>query len=419
MGVTDRDDERVALITRAQRYLSYPLLALSLGLAAALVSAGYSSWRVFIWAAALSVVAAAWTYFLDTRYEHTEQDSVRATVFFAGRWVLAALLVLANPWFGIYTFGGYIDALRLFSFRRAVIAIVATAPLSAISQMGGILPTTPVELAAFGLLWLMNAGLATGFSYYGLIVERQNEQRRKAIGDLEATNTRLQQALAENAGLHAQLVAQAREAGVLDERARLAREIHDTLAQGLTGIVAQLQAAERKVGDDTELQARIDKAMRLARDSLAEARRSVEALRPAALDHADLPVALKAEADQWAHDTGVLAEVVTTGEPVSLHPEAESALLRTAQEALTNVTKHAAATRVAITLSYMGDVVSLDVRDDGRGFSAVSPQVRAADGTGFGLVGMRQRLAAVSGKLEIETEPGGGTALSATVPTLT
>ena len=159
--------------------------------------------------------------------------------------------------------------------------------------------------------------------------------------------------------------------------------------------------------------------MRLARDSLAEARRSVEALRPAALDHADLPVALKAEADRWAHDTGVLAEVVTTGEPVSLHPEAESALLRTAQEALTNVTKHAAATRVAITLSYMGDVVSLDVRDDGQGFSTVAPQVRAADGTGFGLVGMRQRLAAVSGKLEIETEPGGGTALSATVPILT
>ncbi len=348
------DDERVARFTRAQRYLSYPLLALSLGLAAALVSTGFSSWRVFIWAAALSVVAAAWTYLLDTRHKHTEQDSVRATVFFAGRWVLSALLVVANPWFGIYTFGGYIDALRLFTFRRAVVAIVATAPLSAISQMAGLPEATPLALGAFGLLWLMNAGLATAFSYYGLIVDRQNEQRRTVIAELEETNTRLQQALSENAGLHAQLVAQAREAGALDERARLAREIHDTLAQGLTGIVAQLQAAERRVGDDSELRTRIEKSMTLARDSLAEARRSVDALRPGALEFADLPIALKAEADRWASDTGVRVDVLTTGEPVHLHPESEAALLRTAQEALTNVAKHANATRVAITLVLHG-----------------------------------------------------------------
>ena len=296
---------------------------------------------------------------------------------------------------------------------------MATAPLSAISQMAGLPEATPLALGAFGLLWLMNAGLATAFSYYGLIVDRQNEQRRTVIAELEETNTRLQQALSENAGLHAQLVAQAREAGALDERARLAREIHDTLAQGLTGIVAQLQAAERRVGDDSELRTRIEKSMTLARDSLAEARRSVDALRPGALEFADLPIALKAEADRWASDTGVRVDVLTTGEPVHLHPESEAALLRTAQEALTNVAKHADATRVAITLSYMGDVVTLDVRDDGRGFVAASSPVRPADGTGFGLVGMRQRLAAVAGTLEIESEPGGGTALSATVPTLT
>ncbi len=418
MGVTQEDPWQ-GRIVRGERYLPYPLLALSLALAAGSVASGWSSWEVYRWTVVLAVVTAVWTYLLDTRYPNTPKDSGRGTVFFVGRWFLALALVVANPWFGFYTFVGYIDALRLFSFRRAVVGILATAPLSAIAQMAGPPDATVGSLVAFGVLCLVNGGLAGAFSYYGMVVERQNEERRRAIDELEVANAKLQQALTENAGLHAQLVAQAREAGALDERARLAREIHDTLAQGLTGIVAQLQAAERRVGDDSELRMRFEKTMQLARHSLAEARRSVEALSPAALEHADLPIALKAEAERWTHDTGVRTELVTTGEAIPLHPEAEAALLRTAQEALTNVAKHASASRVAITLSYMGDVVSLDVRDDGQGFTTASPSARTTDGTGFGLVGMRQRLATVAGTLEIESEPGGGTALSATVPTLT
>ena len=186
-----REDLWAARLTGAQRYLSYVLLGLSLVLGAVSTGAGFSSWSVYGWTVVVSVVAAVWTYLLDTRYPGTEQDSTRATVFFVGRWVLAAVLVVANPWFGIYAFGGYIDALRLLSFRRAVVGIVATAALTAISQLAGVPEATPSELAAFGLLWLMNAGLATGFSYYGLMVERQNEQRRTVIAELEETNTRL------------------------------------------------------------------------------------------------------------------------------------------------------------------------------------------------------------------------------------
>ncbi|MFL5690132.1 MAG: ATP-binding protein, partial [Chloroflexota bacterium] len=99
-----------------------------------------------------------------------------------------------------------------------------------------------------------------------------------------------------------------------------------------------------------------------------------------------------------------------------LHPEIEVALLRTAQEALTNIAKHAGASRAWLTLTFMGDVVTLDVRDDGAGFSA--PERGAADVSGFGLTGMRQRIARVAGSLAIESEPGGGTAISARVPAI-
>jgi signal transduction histidine kinase len=109
-------------------------------------------------------------------------------------------------------------------------------------------------------------------------------------------------------------------------------------------------------------------------------------------------------------------DVTVTGDEVALHPEIEVALLRTAQEALANVAKHAGATRAGLTLSFMGDVVTLDVRDDGVGFRV--PDRGAEDTRGFGLSGMRRRIARVAGSLAIESEPGAGTAVSARVPAI-
>ena len=160
----------------------------------------------------------------------------------------------------------------------------------------------------------------------------------------------------------------------------------------------------------------MDAAARLARHSLAEARRSVNAIRPQILDDAKLPDALAEEAARWSAISEVKAEVATTGGARPLHPQIEVTLLRTAQEALANVGKHAAASRVALTLSYMEDVVTLDVRDDGRGFAADT--ARPNGHGGFGLEAMRQRLRDVSGTLAIESEPGGGTAISASVPAI-
>ena len=119
----------------------------------------------------------------------------------------------------------------------------------------------------------------------------------------------------------------------------------------------------------------------------------------------------------WSELTGIPAEVTVTGNVIALHPEIEVALLRIAQEALANVARHAGASRAGLTLSFMGDVVTLDVRDDGVGFT-VARAGRHAPGTGFGLAGMRQRVARVAGSLAIESEPGSGTAMSARVPAI-
>ncbi len=236
-----------------------------------------------------------------------------------------------------------------------------------------------------------------------------SEQRRQAVARLET-------ALDENAGLHAQLLTQAREAGVLDERQRMAREIHDTIAQGLTGIVTQLEAAEQARERPEAWQRHVRNAIGLARESLSEARRSVEGSRPEHLETARLPEALADVAREWTELNGVPVEVVTTGDVQPLHPEVEVALLRTAQEALANVARHANASHAWLTLSYMGDVVTLDVRDDGVGFDV--PTASDERGSGFGLSAMRQRVNRVAGTLAIESEPGAGTAVSARVPAI-
>ncbi|MFC4007368.1 sensor histidine kinase [Nonomuraea purpurea] len=203
---------------------------------------------------------------------------------------------------------------------------------------------------------------------------------------------------------------QSRVVGVLEERARLAREIHDTLAQGFSGIVAQLEAAEHRIDDPHAVRERIALAKRLARDSLNEARRSVEALRPEPLERAALPEALAAVAERWSAATGVPVTVSVDGVPRRLAAEAETTVLRAAQEALANVARHAKADKAALTLSYMEDEVTLDVLDDGTGFQP------AATGGGYGLIAMRERASRSGGTVTVESAPGEGTALCLSIP---
>ena len=159
----------------------------------------------------------------------------------------------------------------------------------------------------------------------------------------------------------------------------MAREIHDTIAHGLTGIVTQLEAAEQAADRPADWQRHVDNALRLARESLTEARRSVEASRPEALEGASLEEALRRRRAALVgaqRHPGRRSPRPASALP--LHPEIEVALLRTAQEALANVAKHAGASRAGLTLSYMGDVVTLDVRDDGVGFEVPGRRPRPA-----------------------------------------
>ncbi|AQZ60299.1 two-component system sensor kinase [[Actinomadura] parvosata subsp. kistnae] len=204
---------------------------------------------------------------------------------------------------------------------------------------------------------------------------------------------------------------QSRVVGALEERARLAREIHDTLAQGFSGIIAQLEAAEQGGDDPEAVRKRIALAKRLARDSLKEARRSVDALRPEPLERAPLHEALSGVAERWSAATGVPAAVSVDGEPRRLPEDVEATLLRAAQEGLANVAKHARARRAVLTLSYMEEEVTLDVLDDGAGFDPDS-----APAGGYGLIAMRERAARSGGTVTVESALGEGTALCVSIP---
>jgi len=363
---------------------------------------------------ALVAVSVAWIYVFYTRIPQPRHARrVRMLVYVAGLLVLAGLLMSRNPMFFIFAISGYFHASLLRPWPLIVLAVFAASALIDLLLTGFPWPTVDLWIL-YGVLIVIQT-ITIGFgSVIGERLTELNEQRRRLLAEREA-------ALGEIRGLQQQLVTQAREAGVLEERARMAGEIHDTIAHGLTGVVTQLEAAGQAAGRPADSTRHVDNALRLARESLTEARRSVEASRPEALEGASLDDALRNLARSWSALNGIDAVFTTTGDPLPLHPDIQVALLRTAQEALVNVAKHAGATRVGLTLSYMGDVVTLDVRDDGVGLdpSADGDAARSSEtGSGFGLTAMRQRLSRLAGTLAIESEPGGGTAISARLPAI-
>jgi signal transduction histidine kinase len=357
---------------------------------------------------AIAALTAAWIYLVFTRLPLPRQKHrLRVAVFFVGILALGSVLTVRQPLFFIFLISGFLYASILRPLPLAVVGVFATSFL--INTLLAGFPKTPEAWTFYVVIITLQTVIIGAGSILGEKVTEQNEERRQALARLEA-------ALEENAGLHAQLLTQAREAGVLEERQRMAREIHDTIAQGLTGIITQLEAADQLRDSAEDRNRHLANARKLARESLTEARRSVEASMPAALEAGTLPEALESVAHEWSEINAIPVDVTVTGDVTPLHPEIEVALLRTAQEALANVARHAGASRAGLTLSFMGDVVTLDVRDDGVGFTP--PEPGTGDGSGFGMTGMRQRVARVAGSLAIESEPGGGTAVSARVPAI-
>jgi signal transduction histidine kinase len=365
-------------------------------------------------AGALSVAAVALQLWHGPR-RGRRVPSRRGTVYYVLRWAIAFALNWLNPFFALYAITGYFDADEMIpGSRRQLLGLFATSVVLAGSQSGGMPVHGATQWALFAGLLIVHNALLMLVARFTFQEEQRSRDRAVTITELERTNAALQQALDENAALHTQLLVQAREAGVADERRRLAAEIHDTIAQGLTGIIAQLQVVAN-APDLAVSRVHLERASALARHSLGEARRSVHNLAPVALADDGLPEALKKTVAEWGERTGIRAEFTVTGTGEQLHDEVSATLLRIAQEALSNAARHAAAARVGVTLSFMGDEVTLDVRDDGRGFDPLAVPARTGTG-GFGLDGMRARAERIAGSLAVESEPGHGTALSARVP---
>jgi signal transduction histidine kinase/FixJ family two-component response regulator len=219
----------------------------------------------------------------------------------------------------------------------------------------------------------------------------------------------LAQALAHHVMLAthvAELAEQRRHAVVLEERTRMARDIHDTLAQGFTGVIIQLDTSVEALRDEEPEEAakHIRRARELARESLIEARRSVHALRQQALEKATFADALRALITNTTAGTSLHSDFQLKGEPHALQPAVEENLLHIGQEALSNALKHACATRFQTRLSFDSDAVRLELRDNGKGFV-----VDSGNGGGIGLIGMRERAEQIGSTLAVTSKPGKGT----------
>lgn len=251
--------------------------------------------------------------------------------------------------------------------------------------------------------WLILLMITLGFLVAAILIGvfiaaliKQSLERQRLLD--EFTQTR------------ASLLRAEREAGVLTERQRLAREIHDTLAQQFTSIIMHLAAA--RLGDPATMQTRVQQAEQTAREGLDEARRMIWDMSPEQLEQASLVESIEGVAARWSVENAASVAMAVTGTPYPLDSSIDVALLRISQEALHNIKKHARAQNVNITLSYMPDILVLDVADDGQGFEPV------LDRRGFGLKSMRERAEELGGELTVESEPGKGTKIAVMIPIL-
>ena len=395
--------------------VAYGLLAVLAGLTLPWRTASTASLAIDI---SLCAAFALWVLFMYSLHPAWRRRMPQVGIFVAGLLVLTFALVIRDGWFGFLTLIPSTVSLKYLPWPWRLAGVSGVGFISAVSQTSGTQGSLLFRLLMFFVALTVDQTMLWFLAWFLWRSDKQDHERRQALADLNEANGRLVATIAENEDLHRRLIAQAREAGVAEERRRMAREIHDTLAQGLTGIVTQLQAAEqaasRPPADPAGWRRHVAAATQLARDSLSEARRSVDALRPEPLERWRLSEALADVAERWAALNGIPVQAQTTGTARPIRPEIEFALLRAAQEALANVARHAHATRVGLTVSYMENEVALDVRDDGVGFD---PAALPAGG-GFGLIAMRQRVADLSGTVEVESEPGGGTAISTCIPTV-
>src|SRR3954451_4564885 len=368
----------------------------------------------------MCVAAAAGVVMLDHRFPGNVLMAVAALagmaawVLMFGRHVAGAnkvdwrVLVFLAPLIGLWIVALSGSAIAVAAVPAIYPLVFATLPLSAALVVTTMVNVTPLSLALLihGPSW-PDLPLAVAFTLMGLVAApvigitimtsmRQRKKLAALVGELAATR-------AESARL-------SREAGAAAERERLAREIHDTLAQGFTSIVALAQAVEPELDSDTAAAKRHVELIRTtARENLAEARAMVAELTPTDLHDGTLAAAVQRQCERLSAENGIDATVRVAGELPALGMAADVVLLRATQESLANIRKHSQASAVTVALTPVDRGVRLSVADNGIGLAD-----QRADG--FGLRGLRARATQVGGTLTVTPTPGGGTTVIVEVP---
>lgn len=339
----------------------------------------------------VAIVTRAWPDFASSRSQHTRRSGAWSSWLDLAGLVVAAVAVSSYPDAYVWlAFPVGLVAFHRLSVPRSVLAgaTLAAACLAALARVGPL--TGPRILGPV-------IGLAVAAAGAIAIRTLQTEAERRWQLVVELRETR-------------ELVARReREAGILEERTRLARDIHDTVAQGLSSILMLSAAVQRQLLDPPpEVVAHLAQLDDVARDDLAATRRLIDDLAPADLERFDLAHALRRRVDRVRGSTGVEVDLDLDEFP-AMSRELEVAVLRIVGQALDNAIAHGRPGRIRISVATVGDRLVVDVHDDGTGFD---PRARA----GRGIAGMRARADALGGRLTIESHPSDGTVVAAELP---
>lgn len=354
------------------------------------VPGGQRLWGV----AAVGALMAAYALLVQERTWHTD-------------WRTHLYLLVAMPVVGYACSISSTLTLLLFLVYPQSWMLTSTVWLGVLATVGLTVATLIGFMARYGftvdVLLQLAPQLVPGLFFsviMGLWIWRiidQSKDRAELIAQLEAARSDLNAA--------------ERARGVMAERERMAREIHDTLAQGFTSIVMLAQAASAGLAKQPDRAAeRLATIEDVARQNLAEARALVAAFAPVDLDGSTLTDAVRRLTDRFGAETGLVVDLAVTDGVARLGRDSEVVLLRAVQEALTNVRRHAAARRVVVRLVVDDESARVEVGDDGVGFAP------GAAAGGFGLAGMRGRVSEVGGELDVASTPGGGTRVTVSVP---
>lgn len=387
---------------------------LAVALLRLLVSGGGDPLR---YVSAGTALVLAGTYLTGTILE--KRFAARGTGFdprrYAVLWLglvtaLWAILLAGSADFAWLAFPLFFLHLHLLPRRIAVLTIVLMTAAVIAAQWAASGLTVPPLAVVLGPLFGAAFSVVTGLAYLALYREAENQ--RRAADELRRTR--------------AELAASQHDAGVLAERERLAREIHDTLAQGLSSIVLVARAAEKSLadGDSATASARFALVQQTASENLAEARNFVRGLSSPHLQESSLVESLRrlcesTESSAAARGLGLRCRLELDGDAVELPQPHRVTLLRAAQASLANVRDHAKASNAVVTVAFLGSEVTMDIYDDGVGFdtSGLKDSTYArTDGSGFGIPSLQERVTALDGSLDLEAAPGEGTVVAIRLP---